>query len=406
MKILKFCKLSWRNVWRNHRRAAITMASVFFAVFFSTIMTCFMEGIWNKMIENTLRTQTGHIQIHGKGYWDDKIIDNFMTLSDEAIARLEKIDNVENVSPRVETFAMASFGAASKGIALVGISPEKEADKSSLPARLLAGEYLSEADDGALIGEGLSKYLKINVGDTLAFIGQGYHAASAVGLFPVRGILKLTTMEMDNGLAYMTLPSAQQFIDMPCGYSGILIALKNNKLLDRTIDAVKQAVDTQTLDVRSWHFTMERLLQTAESDKAFDKLVLYILYLIVAFGILGTVIMMTNERKREFCILISLGMSRLKLIASVAMELLIMTLFGMALALAVTIPVAHWFALHPIEVSGEMAELYAYNGMEPLMPMSADAVHFVKQVIIVFILTCLTIIYPARVVKKLKITDK
>ncbi|MDR1525072.1 MAG: ABC transporter permease [Tannerella sp.] len=399
-------KLCWRNIWRNRRRAFITIASVFFAVFFCTINTCWMEGMWDKMIENTLRTQTGHIQIHLKGYWDDKIIDNFMTVDGETIACLGEINHIENVSPRIETFAMASFGAVSKGIALVGISPAKEAGKSNLPARLVAGEYLSETDDGILIGEGLGKYLKAGVGDTLAFIGQGYHGVSAAGLFPIRGILELLTPEMDNGFAYMTLPSAQQFIDMPDGYSGILIALDDNDLLDGTIEAVRQAVDTQALDVLPWHFTMERLLQTAESDKVFNKLIMYILYLIVAFGILGTVIMMTNERKREFCVLISLGMGRLKLTSVVAMELLIMTLSGMALALLVTIPVAYWFALHPIELGGEMAAVYASYGMEPLMPLSTDAVHFVKQALIVFVLTCLTMIYPVRVIKRLKITDK
>jgi ABC-type lipoprotein release transport system permease subunit len=398
--------MAWRNIWRNRRRAIITIASVFFAVFFATLMTCLTEGTWGKMIENTLRTQTGHIQIHGKGYWDDKITDNFMSMDAETLSRLEKIDNIENVSPRIETFAMASSGTLSKGIALIGISPEKEAAKSNLPVRLAQGKYLDETDDGILIGEGLSKLLKVGVGDTLALIGQGYHGASAAGLFPVRGILKFMTEDMNNGMAYMTLQAAQQFIDMPDGYSGILIALKNNNRLDETIEKTEQTVDTQALDVLSWHFTMERLLQTAESDKAFAKLILFILYLIVGFGILGTVIMMTNERKREFCVLISLGMHRLKLKSVVVTELLIMSLSGIVLAVVLTIPLAQWFAAHPIELSGEIATVYADFGMEPVMPMSTEPVIFVTQAVIVFLFACLTMIYPIRKIRKLKITEK
>ncbi|MDR2815604.1 MAG: hypothetical protein LBB62_02740, partial [Proteiniphilum sp.] len=126
-------KLAWRNIWRNRRRAIITMASIFFAVFFCTVMTCQIEGVWEQVIDNTLRTQTGHIQIHGKGYWDDKVVDNFMTMDAETLSRLAHIDNVANVSPRVETFAMASFGTVSKGIAVTGVSPEAEAGKSNLP---------------------------------------------------------------------------------------------------------------------------------------------------------------------------------------------------------------------------------------------------------------------------------
>jgi ABC-type lipoprotein release transport system permease subunit len=382
------------------------MASVFFAVFFCALMTCQMEGVWEKMIDNTLRTQTGHIQIHEKGYWDDKVIDNFMTMDAETLARLPAIDNVENVSPRVETFAMTSFGSVSKGIAVIGISPEAETGKSNLPARLVEGDYLSEADGGILIGKGLSKYLKVTVGDTLALIGQGYHGASAAGLFPVRGILNLVVAEMDNGMAYITLPAAQQFIDMPDGYSGILIAVKNNSRLDETIQSVEQAVDTQKLDVFSWHFTMERLLQTAESDKAFSKIMMCILYLIVGFGILGTVIMMTNERKREFVVMVSLGMQRSRLAVMVATEILMMALLGVALALVVTVPIACLGAAHPIELTGEMAKMYTDMGMEPLLPMSTAPVNFINQILVIAVLTALATIYPVKKILGLKTNER
>jgi ABC-type lipoprotein release transport system permease subunit len=400
-------KLAFRNIFRNRRRSIITMASVFFAILVCSLMTCQTEGVWEKTIDNTLRTQTGHIQIHAKGYWDDKVIDNFMTLDAARLAHLASIDNVDNVSPRVEVFAMASFGVVSKGIAVVGISPDAEAGKSNLPVRLTAGDYLSDADDGILIGKGLSNYLKVNVGDTLALIGQGYHGASAVGLFPVRGILNLIVAGMNNGMAYITLPAAQQFIGMPDGYSGILIAVNDNGRLDATIRAVEQAVDAdaQTLDVYSWHFTMERLLQTAESDKAFTKIMMYILYLIVGFGIMGTVVMMTNERRREFVVMVSLGMQRGRLAVVVATEILMMTLVGVALALVVTVPIVHFMAAHPIEFTGEMAQMYIEMGLEPVLPMSTASIHFIKQVIVIVVLTALATIYPTKKVLSLKTVE-
>jgi ABC-type lipoprotein release transport system permease subunit len=406
-------KLSWRNIWRNKRRSIITIASVFFAVFFCTAMLSINEGIWDKMIENTLRTQTGHIQIHQKGYWDEKVIDNFMTLDSTAIAKIEKTDNIENVSPRIEVFAMASYGTLSKGVAVIGVSPEKEAEKSNLSGRIAKGNYLTEHDSGIIIGEGLAKYLKVDVGDTLALIGQGYHGASAVGLFPIRGILQMFTTDMDNGITYMSLTAAQNFIDMPNGYSGILISIKNEKKLNETLKNVQaelQKLATTTpeaanLDVYSWHFTMEKLLQTAEADKAFGKLMMYILYLIVGFGILGTVIMMTNERRREFAIMISLGMNRRKLNAIIALELTMLSLAGVVAALMITVPLLHFFAVNPIQITGEMAKMYEDMGMEAVMPTATDAMIFIKQIITIAVFACITLIYPIRVIKKLKITE-
>jgi ABC-type lipoprotein release transport system permease subunit len=298
---------------------------------------------------------------------------------------------------------MAASDLLSKGVAVIGISPAKEAQKSNLPSRLVAGAYLSENDDGVLIGEGLAKYLKVSVGDTLALIGQGYHGASAAGLFPVRGILKLMTAEMDSGILYTTLPAAQNFIDMPDGYSGILISLNDNKRLTETLGQVKQSLDSQTLDIYSWHFTMERLLRTAELDKAMAVAVMYILYLVVGFGVLGTVIMMTNERKREFCMMISLGMSRMKLLTATTIELVVMSLIGVALAVLATLPIAHWFAARPIKLTGNMAAMYLQYGLEPVLPTSVAPSIFIDQVLVILVIVFLTALYPVSKIARMKI---
>jgi ABC-type lipoprotein release transport system permease subunit len=356
------------------------------------------------MRDDTLKTQTGHIQIHRNGYWDDKVIDNFMEMDNETIAHLETLDNIENVSPRIEITAMASYGTLSKGVAIMGISPEKEKEKSNLPVRLTKGQYLTEADDGILIGEGLANYLNVTIGDTLAFIGQGYHGASAAGLFPIRGLLHLPIIEMDNGLAYMTLPAAQAFIDLPDGYSGVLISIKKENLLNEMIESVKKQLPS-TYEVLPWTITMGDLMKTAESHKGMVRMVMMILYLIVGFGILGTVIMMTNERKREFSMMISLGMSRLRLKTVTLLELLILTMLGVFLATAVTIPITLYFSYNPIQMTGDMAKSYEEMGMEALMPMVVDAGIFITQAMTIFLFACLTFIYPIRKIRKLKITD-
>ncbi|MDR0749536.1 MAG: ABC transporter permease [Tannerellaceae bacterium] len=403
---MKLCKLAYRNIWRNKRRAAITIASVFFAVFFCSIMDSQQKGMWEQMIYNTLRTQAGHIEIHGAGYWEDKIIDNFMTIDDAAISEISRLDNVDNVSPRVEVFALASFGNAVKGIAVVGISPGNEAKKFNLASHITKGGYLSETDDGIIIGEELAGYLQASVGDTVAFIGQGHFGVSAAGLFPVRGVFHFTAHELNSSVAYASLPTVQNFIDMPNGYSGILITLKDGKRLDNAINKVKEVVDTENNEVYPWHFTMQRLLQTAESDQLFSKLIIFILYLIVGFGILGTVIMLTNERKKEFRTMISLGMQRGKLALTVVIELLLMAFIGVLSGLAISYPVAAWFHFHPVHMSGEMAKAYTDYGMEPILPTSTDASIFVSQIIVVLIIVFITAIYPVRKIKRINLIEK
>lgn len=399
-------KMISRNIWRNKRRTLITAASVFFAVFFASVMVSSADGMWGKLIESTLYTQSGHIELHGKGYWDDKVVDNFMAADSSLIARLDALPGVANISPRVETFAMAASVDISKGIAVTGISPSRENAKCNLAGRLVHGEYLEEDDDGILIGQGLGEYLNAGVGDTLALIGQGWHGMSAAGLFPVRGVMKLITQEMDNSMAYVSLPAAQSFISMPDGCSGILIALQDDGLLDESMREVIAATDTSKVDVLSWHVTMERLLQQSESDKAMSKLIVVILYIIVGFGIFGTVVMMTNERRREFSVLVSLGMSRRRLAATVVAEVFCIAMMGVAAALLVSWSLAFWFNTHPIEFSGQMAQAFLDLGMEPLMPMDTSPSLFLRQALVVAVMVALAVIYPARNILQLNLTRK
>jgi ABC-type lipoprotein release transport system permease subunit len=397
-------KLPWRNIWRNHRRTLITIASVFFAVFFSVLTMAFSNGSWGRMIENMLRTQTGHIQVHLKGYWEDKITDNFMEMDAETIRLLNEIEHVINVSPRIETFAMASSDYnTSKGVGVVGIDPVKEDEKSSLSKRLTEGSYLTSADQGVLIGKALAAYLHVNVGDSLALIGQGYHGAGAVGLYPIRGLLAFPTAEMERGTLYMSMPAAQEFISMPNGYSGVLIAIDDGKALEETMQKVSETVDTSVYEVLSWKTTMEDLLKQAESDKAFSKIILFVLYLIVGFGILGTVIMMTTERRREFGMMVALGMREGRLARSVALELLFMTCIGLAAGLGVSLPIVLYFHHHPIPLAGELATAMNAYGMEPVVPMEANPALFAGQALIVLLITSLTILYPVRVILKLEV---
>jgi ABC-type lipoprotein release transport system permease subunit len=401
--------IAWRNIWRNRRRTIITMASVFFALFFCTVLNSFVSGLWEKMRDDVLRTQAGHIQIHLNGYWQDKVLDNFMDMDKEMIAKLEVLDNIENVSPRIQIVAMASNGTLSKGVAILAISPQKEKEKSNLPVRLKKGDFLCETDDGILIGEGLANYLNVDIGDTIIFIGQGYHGANAAGLFPIRGLLHLPTIEMDNGIVYMTLPAAQTFIDMPGGYSGILISIIKEGQLNETLKACEEVVNEVTpekYEVLPWTVTMQDLLKTAQSHEGMVRMVMFILYLIVGFGILGTVIMLTNERKREFSMMISLGMTRRRLKIITLLELVILTLTGILLSFALTIPVTFYFAYNPIQFTGDMAKAYEELGMQAEMFTTVKASIFMSQALTILVFAAITFIYPMRKIRKMKIVNK
>ena len=49
------------------------------------------------------------------------------------------------------------------------------------------------------------------------------------------------------------------------------------------------------------------ILQQIESDNFFGLIIIAILYLVIGFGIFGTVLMMVMERRREFSVMLALA---------------------------------------------------------------------------------------------------
>lgn len=354
-------------------------------------------------MDNLLRTQVGHIEIHQKGYWEEKTIDNYMTMDEATIEKLRTLPHITNVSPRVETFAMASSDKTTKGVGIVGIDPVQEDYKSSLSQRIVKGNYLKQNDDGVLLGKGLSEFLQVQVGDTIALMGQGYHGTNAIGLFPVRGIVSIIIPEMDKGFIYMTLPSAHSYINMEDGYSGMLISIDKDENLEKARDAVLTSIDASPYDVMRWQESMENLLTQSRANKVFSKIIMFILYVIVGFGIQGTVIMMTNERRHEFGVVVALGMKRQTLSNVVCMELFFMTLLGACLAIAVSIPITFYFSYYPIQLTGELAKIALGYGMEPVIPTATSAHIYINQALVILFITCLTITYPISKILQLKV---
>lgn len=399
-------KLAWRNIWRNKRRSLITIASVFFAFFFCVLLISMQSGAWGRMIENILRTQVGHIQVHQKGYFDDQVIDNLMTMDESKISEIEQLKNVAYISPRLETFAMASYGNSNKAVALVGIDPARENRMSHLSDRVVSGNYLTPEDsNGILVGKKLSEYLQIQSGDTVALISQGYHGASANGLFIVRGIVSLVTPEMDQNFIYTTIPAAQEFVGLENGFSALLITLDNENRLSQSLKEISDHLDTDTYEVLSWKTSMKKLLDQAASDEIFTQIMMFILYMIVGFGILSTVIMMTNERRHEFGVVIALGMQHRKLATTMVLEMLIMIFIGIVASLLVTIPIIQYFHLNPIPMSGELKDAMAGYGMEAVFPFNNSPLLFIKQMLVVMIITIVVTIYPVRYIFKLNVIN-
>lgn len=394
--------IAWRNLWRNKRRTYITMASIFFGVLLSTLMSSMQEGMYAQMIDNVVKFYTGYIQIQHPDYWEKKTINNTFTPTKSINNVLADIDDVTYSVPRLESYSLISTGDNTKGGALIGIDPEKEDRLTGLKKWVHEGTYLEPEDDGILLTYNLAKNLEADIGDTLVLLSQGYHGASAEGLFPLRGILKFPSPQLNNMGGYTSLEKARDFFWAHGQATSIVIMLQNYDDMQEVKSQLQSEFGDQ-YGVLTWVDMQPELKQMIEGDQAGGLVMKAILYLLIGFGILGTVIMMLAERKKEFGVMVAIGMKKIKLVFILIYETILIGILGVAAGFIVSIPVISIFVHNPIQLPSEVAEAYADFGMEPVIYFSSAPDIYINQALTVFLITLIIALYPIINIVKLQV---
>jgi ABC-type lipoprotein release transport system permease subunit len=462
-------KMAWRNLWRNKRRTLITVASVFFAVFFALIMRSLQLGSYDHMFRNVIESYTGYLQIQHEDFWDNKTIDNLFDYTPALEQTVMNDKNAIAVVPRFESFALASSGTLTKGVLVMGIDPEKESylsnvkgklvkyrltEKSienlkntNLPEKLkkrfdlfkgnaysgkasmmielgisdndsvaimpiinkyasIENGYLKLQEPGALVGDKLAAFLKVNIGDTLVLLGQGFHGTTAAGKFRIAGIVKLPTPDLDNKIVYLPVDICQELYNAPGMLTSLAISINENddSEIKRMISSLSSELESP-LRVIGWREMNELMISQMDADSKSGIIMIGILYLVIAFGIFGTVLMMTAERRREFGVLIAVGMQKSRLASVIVFEMFYIGILGIISGIAVALPAIIYGYYHPFRLSGELAKMYEDYGLEPILTFMPVDSYFLWQSVIIGLIVVIAIIYPVRKIYKMEIVN-
>jgi len=461
-------KIAWRNLWRNRRRTIITSSSILFAVFFAVVMRSYQLGSYDSMILNFIESYSGYLQVQHKKYQDNPMVDYSFEYNDSLASAIKQVENVVAVSPHIESFALASSGTQTKGVAVLAIDPHMEREFSNPENKLvkyrITGEsisglkksgsvpeeitdrmeknidrsyssvsrfeleqefseeesqkylqeilkycevkngFLTDDDIGVLVSDRLASYLNLTIGDTVILMGQGYHGASAAAIFPVRGLIKMPSPEIDNRLIIMTIPTAQKFYDAEGKITSLSVNLtsKSSRIMDAARNSINFLLTDENTIAKTWEELNPVLVQQIQGDSQTGIATLAMLYFIIFFGIFGTVLMMIAERTKEFGVLISIGMQRGKLKRIITIEMIFLGILGLLGGMILSAPFIIYFNIHPILLKGDLAKMMEDYGWEAIMPTAWFGPYYYWQGLVVCIMVFLATIYPLRKIGKLK----
>ena len=396
-------KIAWRNIYRNKKRSLITITSVFAALLLIILMRALQFGFYDKLIETVVESYAGYVEIHADGFWDNQSLDNSMQVDQQLLDDIQSVEGVENIVQRLQTFSLISVGEKTKGGVINGINLSEEQKITDWNKKMVSGSF-DLSDNEIIIAKGIAEFFDISENDTLILYGQGYRGMMAAGKYPVKGVIDLKNPDLNKIGLFMTMESVRNYVSSDEISTHIIIDKEKYYNEDKIVEDLGLVL-SDDYEVMTWKETLPEIEQTITADSAGGLIMAFILYVIVVFGMFGTVLMMTEERKYEFGVLISIGMSRIRLFGIILVETIILSMVGVVLAVMVTYPISIYYNINPIDMAILMGDganqMIEEMGFSPMIPMSISWDIPLSHSLVIFIFSLLISIYPAIKISKL-----
>jgi lipoprotein-releasing system permease protein len=271
----------------------------------------------------TLSVMTGF-----QGYFRDKILSAIphivvmeysgMGVKDEKAlqGKIDRVPHVVATTPFTISQAMLTSRDRVQGVVVRGIDPETEGKVTSLEKNTIEGSIRElKAPErklpGIVIGEDLARKFGAALGDTITMINP-IGEETAMGMVPkmkkfeLVGIFDAGMYDYNTGFAYVSLPEAQKFFDMPGRVSGIEARVDEIYHADRIGDEIRSAVGYPYY-TRNWIEMNKNFFSALKLEKIGMSLILIVIIIVASFNIVGTLTMIVMEKSREIAILKSMG---------------------------------------------------------------------------------------------------
>jgi len=386
-------RIAARNIFRQKRRTILTMLTMFGGFTLAAISIAWADGTYNSIIDLFTRNQLGHIQIHREGYLDRPSL--YKTIDDyEQVGRkIEPLVGLETWTPRLYAAGLVSVGEKSAGARLIGIEPAGEDIATHFTKKITDGRAFSPTPaHEAILGRGLAKALNAAVGDSVVVVSQGADGSIANDLYAIIGLIESGDKMSDRAALYLHLADAQELLVLDGRiHEIVVIANRLNGVADLT-GRVKIALADPRLAVAPWQEFAKSFYAAMKADKQGNWISLFVIMLIVAIGVLNTVLMTVMERRREYGLLRALGTRPGQIVRVVLSETFVMAVASVIIGVAVSLVVNYLLSLKGIS----MPQPITYGGIEfTTMKTEINARSLYIPAITVIIVAVLVSIYPA-----------
>lgn len=396
-------KIAWRNLWRNRRRTLLVISSIVVGISATLVYDTFGRGMMLQMLNNQINTHYSHIQVHKKGYNDNKIVGNYIANQDSIVKILKSDENVLHYSRRTLVYGLIKYASNSSGIYLVGVEPEKERFITVIQKNLVRGKYITEGKNEIVISAKLADKLEVDTGNNIVVMVNTLDGPIGMESFVISGIYRSPNSEFDKMYVYIPLKSSQELLGLGDNIHEFAILAKDKQNIKEIEQRLESGLSTnyEVLNYKELIPVMAIYLDM------YDEMMLtfyLIIGIAVMFGSSNAMLMSVMERIREFGVLMSLGMRNRKIFRMILLEALILGFIG-----TITGFIIGYLVYLPLSSSGIDFSFYAESlekwGTGSIMYPVLEIGSILNSILVVPVAVLIGAIYAARRAIKLQPTE-
>ncbi|HUW99123.1 MAG TPA: ABC transporter permease [Acidiferrobacter sp.] len=318
--------LAWRNLWRNARRTSLVLLAVAFGMWSILSFTALLQGWGASTLTAALKNMTSQGQIHARGYLDDPGAMHRLPPAKGRLAALLNGPAVRQWGPRIAVPAAIQSAYQTMPVSLIGIDPVRERGLSFITTAVHDGRNLANKNArGILLGHKLAQRLHARIGQRIVVMSQGANGALAERGMRVIGLFSATP-QVEEREVFISLRQAQALLGMGHDITGIAFDLHDINGLGSFIHRLRLAAPNR--DIQSWDTLRPMTKAMTEFSGAFINIWIVIMFVLMAFGIVNTLLMSLHERVRELALFEALGLRPQLVLAQVTLESALVILLG------------------------------------------------------------------------------
>lgn len=391
-------KIAQASLARRGLRSLLVVLMIGISLWGLLLMEGVYEGMIVQMINNAIRSDSGHLSFFAKDYRTDPDLALLVHDVPAIRAALEQDMRVQSFAERIKQDGLAATAHASRGTVIIGMDLAKEEQHGRLVEYLHQGEFsFGKREKGIILGFKLADTLRVRIGSKIILSAQDMHAEVSSASFRVTGILKTNNMGLDERAVFIDLNKIRKMLSVPEGVSQIAVIVGEQEQLTKIQEDLYRQFPS--LDILRWDELYPALMQSKVIMEGFNMVISGMIFCVAALGIFGVMLVSVLERIREFGIMLAIG-TRFSLIRNIILaESFFLGLIGFLFGSLIGGLTLYYFKIYGLDLS-TFSEAFDEFGMDAITYAVIRPSYFLTAFIAVLLATFLSVLIPLRVLKK------